>query len=170
MCPLGLSGAPPVGGSPGSFLEALSDFAFWANRKQARDREEGRARGDRAAYKTRMRNLTEAWSAMTAYEKADVRRRRLRRGRASSHVAPVAAGGKKKKKPYSEKVGNSLWGCSSESIVLTEESMLKIIEGVPRGPGHGTRGLTEAMGPLRKEFLSEQFIRDEGLVASAVYH
>ena len=101
-------------------------------------------------------------------------RRRLRRGLrrrlASSHVAPVAAGGKKKKKPYSEKVGNSLWGCSSESIVLTEESMLKIIEGVPRGPGHGTRGLTEAMGPLRKEFLSEQFIRDEGLVASAVYH
>ena len=48
--------------------------------------------------------------------------------------------------------------------------MLRIIEGVPRGPGHGTRGLTEAMGPLRKEFLFEQFIRDEGLVTSAVYH
>ena len=100
-------------------------------------------------------------------------RRRLRRGLrrrlASSHVAPVAAGGKKKKS-YSETVGNSLWGCSSQSAVLTEEAMLKIIEGVPRGPGQGTRRLTEAMGPLRKEFLSEQFIRDEGLVASAVYH
>ena len=147
----------------------LSDFAFWANRQQVRGREEGRARGDRAAYLTRMRNLKEAWSAMRAYAKADVRRRRLRRGLASSHVAPAAAGGKKKKS-YSETVGNSLWGCSSQSAVLTEEAMLKIIEGVPRGSADKTRGLTEAMGPLRKEFLFEQFIRDEGLVTSAVYH
>ena len=147
----------------------LSDFAFWANRQQVRGREEGRARGDRAAYLTRMRNLREAWSAMTAYAKADVRRRRLRRGLASSHVAPAAAGGKKKKS-YSETVGNSLWGCSSQSAVLTEEAMLKIIEGVPRGSADKTRGLTEAMGPLRNEFLFEQFIRDEGLVTSAVYH
>ena len=109
-----------------------------------------------------MRNLNEAWSAMTAYAKADVRRRR----QVSSHVAPVAAGGKS----YSDKVGNFLWGCSSESAALTEEAMLKIIEGVPGGSAHRTRGLTQAMGSLRKEFLSEQFIRDEGLVTSAVYH
>ena len=47
--------------------------------------------------------------------------------------------------------------------------MLNIIEGVPRGPADRTRGLTNAMGPLRTEFLSEQLIRDEGLVTSAVY-
>ena len=48
--------------------------------------------------------------------------------------------------------------------------MLKIIEGVPGGSAHRARGLTQAMGSLRKEFLSEQFIRDEGLVTSAVCH
>ena len=93
-----------------------------------------------------MRNLREAWSAMTVYAKADVRGRRLRRGLVSRHVAPAAAGGKKKKS-YSETVGNSLWGCSSQSAVLTEEAMLKIIEGVPRGSADRTRGLTKAMGP-----------------------
>ena len=81
--------------------KGLSDFDFWANRKQVRDRVASRPRGDRAAYRTEMRNLNEAWSAMTAYAKADVRRRRL----ASSHVTLVGAGGKS----YSDKVGNALF-------------------------------------------------------------
>ena len=69
-----------------------------------------------------------------------------------------------------KQVGSSLWGCSTESAALTEEAMLKIIEGVPGGSADRTRGLTQSMGSLRKEFLSVQFIRDEGLVTSAVYH
>ena len=111
--------------------------------------------GDRTAYKNRMKDLKREYAELLDDEVPEPQEQH-------GSSVPTAGG-----MTYSDVIGSSLFGISSEETPLREAALREELESALPSSARRTYGLTEHLEPLRNHFLAQSCIEQENALPSS---